>query len=403
MTPTLLFDLDDTLLGNNMDMFLPAYLQALSAYMAAYSEPRRLVKTLMSASDLMLANLNPEHTLEEVFDAGFYPPLGIEKEQVRSVLDSFYAQEFTKLRTLTQYRPEAVKLVKTALTRGYRVAIATNSLFPRTAVTQRLEWAGLSPEEFPFAIIPSYSTFHFAKPNPAYFSELLAKLAWPEGVVVMAGDSITNDITSAFQSGLTTYWVTSDKTPVPEDRHTAKGIGNLIEFFPWLDSCHPDSLLPDFNQPSAIIATMRATPAVLHSLFSSLSREDWIHRPSQGEWSAIEILCHLADMDSEVNLPRLRKVLYHVNPFVAGVDTDAWTEARQYIQRDSAQMLRKFITTRLELITFLEGLSPDEWQRRARHAIFGPTSLHEMANFAASHDRLHVRQIFQTIPTHEPI
>ena len=403
MTLTLLFDLDGTLLGNNMDMFLPVYLQALSAHMASYADPRRLVKTLMDASDQMIANLRPDRTLEEVFDAGFYPPLGIEKDQVRGILDTFYAEEFPKLGSITQFRPEAVDLVKTALSRGYQVAIATNPLFPLTAVTQRLSWAGLSPEEIPFALIPSFHTFHFAKPNPAYFAELMVKLAWPEGPVVMVGDSFNLDITSARQAGLATFWVAPQDISLTENQPLPSGHGTLTEFLPWLDSTGPDSLLPDFTSPSAIIATLRATPALLHSLCAGLTPEAWVHRPAAGEWSVIEILCHLADMDAEVNLPRLRKLLQETNPFVAGMDTDAWADARQYIRRDGMQSLHDFVTARLELIAFLESLSPAEWQRQARHAIFGPTCLHEMAIFAAGHDRLHVRQIHQTIPTYEPV
>jgi FMN phosphatase YigB (HAD superfamily) len=402
VTLTLLFDLDDTLLGNNMDIFLPAYLQALSAHMASYADPRRLVKALMGASNQMIANLRPDHTLEEVFNAGFYPTLGIEKEQVRGILDRFYTEEFPRLRSLSQFRPEAVELVKTVLARGYRVAIATNPLFPLTAVLQRLSWAGLSPEEIPFALIPSFQTFHFSKPNPAYFAELLAKLVWPEGPVVMVGDGLDLDIAPAFQAGLATYWVHPDNSSPPENQPFPSGHGALAEFLPWLDSTNNDLRLPDFTSPPAIIATLRSTPAFLHGLCIHLTPEAWVLRPSAGEWSAVEILCHLTDMDAEVNLPRLRKVLQENNPFIAGMDTDAWADARQYIRRDGLQSLQNFITARLELIAFLESLTPDDWQRQARHAVFGPTSLQEMAIFAAGHDRLHIRQIHETIATHEP-
>jgi len=400
---TLLFDLDDTLLGNNMNMFLPAYLQALSACMASYADPNALVKTLMGASAQMVANLRPDRTLEDVFDAGFYPPLGIKKDQWRGILDTFYSYEFPKLRNLTQFRPEAVSLVKTAISRGYRVAIATNSLFPSTAVTQRLSWAGLSPDKFPLALVPSFHTFHFAKPNPAYFAELMAKLAWPTGPVIMAGDNFTNDITSAHLAGLATYWVTTEEISPPENQPIPNGHGALTEFLNWLDSTSLDSLEPDFSSPSAIIATLRSTPALLHSLCAGLSPEASVHRQAEHEWSVIEVLCHLTDMDAEVNLPRLRKVLQETNPFVPGMDADAWADARQYIQREGMQSLREFVNTRLELIAFLENLTPEDWQRPARHAIFGPTCLHEMAIFAAGHDRLHVRQIHQTIPNYETI
>jgi hypothetical protein len=38
-----------------------------------------------------------------------------------------------------------------------------------------------------------------------------------------------------------------------------------------------------------------------------------------------------------------------------------------------------------------------EWSRPARHAIFGPTTLQELAGFMAGHDRAHVQQVWKTI------
>ena len=72
--------------------------------------------------------------------------------------------------------------------------IATNPLFPRTAIYQRLEWAGLPPDKYPFSLIPSYETFHFAKPNPTYFAEFLTISGWPDGPMIMVGNDLEHDI-----------------------------------------------------------------------------------------------------------------------------------------------------------------------------------------------------------------
>jgi len=48
-------------------------------------------------------------------------------------------------------------------------------------------------------------------------------------------------------------------------------------------------------------------------------------------------------------------------------------------------------------ITLLDRLTPDEWQRPARHAIFGPTHLQELVAFTSEHDRLHLRQMRENI------
>ena len=155
MKPTLLLDLDDTLLGNDIDDFLPHYLGAFSREVAAYVDPDHFVKTLMAGTNAMVTNRRPNCTLQEVFEASFFPTLGLDAGVFRPVAERFYEQVFPTLRELTHPRPEAVRLVEEAVERGYRVVIATNPLFPTTAIQQRLAWAGLPVERYPFELVTS--------------------------------------------------------------------------------------------------------------------------------------------------------------------------------------------------------------------------------------------------------
>jgi len=394
----LLLDLDDTLLGNHMDSFIPAYLKGLSARLASVADPSLMVKALLAATDHMVADADPAHTLEEKFDSVFFPALHLQRPAVQSLIDTFYRDDFPALAALTESRPAAINLVGKALARRDQVAIATNPLFPRTAILQRIAWAGLPPDQLPFALIPSYETFHFAKPNPAYFAEFLAQLGWPEGPVVMVGDDPRMDIAPARQLGLPVFWVAKPGAawpgPGPEPAR-----GRLEDLLPWLDAQPPASLLPDFTNPLAQQAILRATPAALSTLLNGRSAEDLLYQPAPGEWSPTEVLCHLRDVEREVNLPRLRTILASANPFIPGQDTDRWALERQYQQQDCLEAQTDFLYARLELLALLASLSEPDWERSARHAIFGPTRLSELVNIIASHDRLHVRQVLQSLPT----
>lgn len=72
MIQAVLFDLDDTLLSNDMDRFLPAYLQSLSRELADVIPPERLAPELMRGTQAMLANRDPEKTLQQAFAEAFY-------------------------------------------------------------------------------------------------------------------------------------------------------------------------------------------------------------------------------------------------------------------------------------------------------------------------------------------
>ena len=394
----LLLDLDDTLLGNTMDSFIPAYLRGLSARMAPVTEPKMMVKALLDATDHMVADTNPGLTLEQKFDTVFFPALGLQRPAVQPLIDKFYQDDFSSLAVLTEAKSAASRLVEQALERGYQVAIATNPLFPRTAIAQRITWAGLPPERVPFALIPSYETFHFGKPNPAYLAEFLAQLGWPEGPVVMVGDDPRMDIQPARSLGLGVFWI-ADPVAVWSGAGLEPARGSLDDVLPWLDNQPEADLLPDFTHPAALIAILRSTPAALHTLLKGYTQAELSRQPSPHEWSPTEVLCHLRDVECDVNLPRIRSMLAINNPFIPGQDTDRWAAERQYQLQDCLDAQASFLEARVELLEILEALNDAGWDLPARHAIFGPTRLVELINIIAGHDRLHVRQVLQALRT----
>jgi FMN phosphatase YigB (HAD superfamily) len=403
--PTILIDLDDTLLDNDIRIFLPAYLQALSGELASLAEPQKVVSTLLAATKAMVENRRPDCTLKDVFDVSFYPVLKLDPALVQSYLDRFYANNYPALQGLTRPRPQSIRLVEDAMQRGYRVVIATNPLFPRTAILQRLAWAGLPYDKYPFDLVTSYETFHFSKPHAAYYAEIMARLGWPDGPVVMLGNDLHNDISPARQLGLAAFQITGanqstqDSLSPYAEAHNPTAAGRLEDFLPWQDSLSVGSLQPDYTSPYAMQATLLSTPAALDSLSRNLVFADWCIRPTQDEWSPTEILCHLRDVEREVNLPRLQMVLKEKNPFLPGMDTDPWAEERRYITQSGPHALHKFTAARLELLDLLRAASPEDWQRPARHAIFGPTHLAEIVSIIAGHDRLHIQQFKEDFDT----
>ena len=86
--------------------------------------------------------------LQEIFDADFYPKLGVASEEMVELLEDFYDHVFPTLAQYTRPKPDAVPFIDWAFSYGYRIAIATDPLFPRKATYHRLRWAGLDPDRF---------------------------------------------------------------------------------------------------------------------------------------------------------------------------------------------------------------------------------------------------------------
>ncbi len=393
MTLTLLLDLDDTLLDTNMDTFIPAYFEALSGALDGMVSPDVMLPALMGGTRRMMANEDPRLTLREVFDSYFFPKLGMERESLQGAIDGFYDEVFPSLQGLTSPRPDAVALVEWAFGQGFRVAISTNPLFPLKAIHHRMRWAGLAPEKYPFSLVSSYENFHFTKTTPAYYAECMGQLGWPEGPVVMVGDDEGMDIAPARAAGLPVFWVRKSSSEVDPSVDIPQG--TIADVRPWLEDIDHETLWIDWHEPQSLLATLRANPAALATLTRYLPDEKWHCHPKPGEWCLVEIMCHLRDVERDINHPRLKIILGEENPFIAGVVSDNWVEERQYARQDGKTALAEFTRNRMETLEILSRLL-SEWSRPARHAIFGPTTLRELVKFVVEHDQAHIRQMLET-------
>ena len=234
MLKAILFDLDDTLLGNSMETFMPAYFRALAGYAAHLVSPERLLSELIRGSRAMIANDGTGSTNEETFAAVFYPALGCERAELELVFERFYADEFPRLRSLMQLRPEARPLVEWAFEQDLQVVIATNPLFPRAAIEQRMDWAGVPVADFDYALVTTYENMHATKDHPAYYREILAHLDRQPSECMMVGDNWQWDIVQPAAVGIPAYWIAEPDEAPPEGDVTPVGQGRLADLWEWL-------------------------------------------------------------------------------------------------------------------------------------------------------------------------
>ena len=234
MLKAILFDLDDTLLGCSMDTFFPAYVQSLTRYVAHLISPEVLQAELMRATGAMDANDGSGPTNEEAFAAVFYPAVGYEPHELKPIFERFYREEFPKLRALTHPRPAARLLMDWSFTRGLQVAIATNPFFPRSAVEQRLEWAGVPVTEFDYDLITTYETMHATKAHPAYYHEILTRLGRKPHECLMVGDHWDWDIAPPASLGIPAYWIAPDGSAPLDAGVPLAGHGTLTDLWEWL-------------------------------------------------------------------------------------------------------------------------------------------------------------------------
>jgi FMN phosphatase YigB (HAD superfamily) len=392
MSLTLLFDLDGTLLDTDLASFMPAYFQALAQHMANHAAPNNMLRALVAGVNLMYESEDPTHTLQEIFDSDFYPELGVTREEMKEAAEDFYDNVFPTLARHARRRPEAVPLIEWAFSCGYRIAIATDPLFPRKATYHRLRWAGFDPDRF--ELVSSFEHFHFTKTHPAYYAEVLGRMGWPEGPILMVGNDIERDLVPAHRLGLKTFFIDGESAPSPGFE---AGRGKLADLRPWLESINLSTLEPSLKSRESLLAIMASTPAVLGSFSATLTKEDWRKEPTRKEWAMNEIVCHLRDTEIEIHQMQLSLMIEKEGAFIPRPDSSVWANEREYLNVDGKVALTEFASARIESLKTLRGLHEEVWTRSARHAIFGPTDFLEVTSFIADHDRLHLQQAWKTL------
>lgn len=200
----LLLDLDGTLLTLDIEQFIPAYIDALSRRFKELVNKELFVRHLFGATNKMVANDDPDQKNENVFYQEFCGRTGLIYDQIKPIIDNFYRDDFPKLSCWGQEHPHAGELIKTARQKDMQLVLATNPIFPATAVHQRLAWGGLDKDDF--HLITAMDNMHFCKPNPRYYLEISSKIDCPPEECLMAGNDTQEDLIAA-KAGMDTYLV----------------------------------------------------------------------------------------------------------------------------------------------------------------------------------------------------
>ena len=300
MKITLLIDLDDTLLKNPMDSFIPRYFQLFGEYIKEYVDPSQFIDGILSGTDSMMENRDPSITLQEAFNNTFFAQIPLEEDGSEELITNFYNFDFPRLKEICHPMPGASQLIAEAKNRDYPIVVATNPIFPLNAIHQRIQWAELPIKLSELDLISSYESFRFTKPSSAYFAECLARLGWPNQPAVMIGNDPKNDIAGARALGLPTFLLNEDFKQIKmHDLRSAEGPLSLV--FEWLDYLTIESLLPKFETQKSLIAILRGSLAALdHKIRSS-------EKPSEALFQQSERLSTLLKRISVLPEPDLDK------------------------------------------------------------------------------------------------
>ena len=208
MIKAILFDLDGTLLPNDEELFGKLYFSAFSRKMAEYGyDPKLFLEGMQEGAKAMILN-NGEETNETVFKREFNKVNNRDVNKDEDIINDFYNNEYKECYPALGKDEYAVEALKECKRKGLKVILASNPLFPRIAYLNRAIYNNLLEEYFDE--ITSYDLYHYAKPNPKYYQEILDRNNLKPDEVIMFGDSLKQDIIPASSIGIKAYQISKD-------------------------------------------------------------------------------------------------------------------------------------------------------------------------------------------------
>lgn len=112
--------------------------------------------------------------------------------------------------------------------------------------------------------------------------------------------------------------------------------------------------------------------------------------PDPGEWSAREVLLHLAAVEEQVWHVRLDALASEDFPHWSWTEPDLWAGPGDEAYPGA---LAAFAARRAATVAHLDALDADGWARRGRHDTYGVLDVAGLLEIALRHDEEHVAQI----------
>jgi hypothetical protein len=141
-------------------------------------------------------------------------------------------------------------------------------------------------------------------------------------------------------------------------------------------------------------AILETTPQRWTHITAQFSDEMLCRRPEPGEWSALECLLHLIDLDRAVFPVRVQAIL-DGQPFPAFFPEKDGTVLTA--EMSAGELAEEFATLRAKNLPLVKRLTPDDLQKQAHHEELGTVSLQNLLGEWGAHDLMHLVQAEQAL------
>lgn len=204
---TLLFDLDGTLVDMDKKFELPLMLRGIYRF-RHFIAPWKFFSVFWSAVRAIQANDSDKTNFTVFFEYLLNHGKGTE-EELTKIFDQIMNIDFVKSSKYFSETPGANETLELSKRLGFRHILATNPMFPLSAVKTRMKY-GAGIDQFPFEYISHSQNSTRCKPKVAYYKELVDKLNLDPAKCLMIGNDPVKDLPAA-ELGIKTFLLKGEK------------------------------------------------------------------------------------------------------------------------------------------------------------------------------------------------
>jgi len=187
----ILFDLDGTLLPMDVQEFMALYGKAVTQAFIDFEEASAIFPQILKSLEAILFSKEADTNYNKFFNH-FEEHMPQEKEVYINRFNKFYEDGFETVKAATASSSDMIKAVEILKSKGYKLIIATNPIFPMEANKSRIRWAGLDINHFDH--VTSFEKNTSCKPHLEFYQEVLKENGLRAEEVLMVGNDVQEDL-----------------------------------------------------------------------------------------------------------------------------------------------------------------------------------------------------------------
>jgi hypothetical protein len=142
-----------------------------------------------------------------------------------------------------------------------------------------------------------------------------------------------------------------------------------------------------------LLDNLAETPDALRRLLNDLSADELTSKPGAQQFSALENICHLRDIEAEGYALRIGRLLAGGHPFMEDLDGTKLAAERHYNEQSLDSALRVLTETRQDNLRQVKDLSQDQLSFDGILENVGPINLEGLLLMMYEHDRAHLEEL----------